>query len=79
MRHSSDFGPAGEIVAQACDRLTPGGKLVYGTCSICPEENWMQVETLCRTHHLIVTGEPLVIYPTYGGPDAFFGVVLQRA
>jgi 16S rRNA (cytosine967-C5)-methyltransferase len=49
----SDLGHLANLQArllnQGCERVRPGGKIVYSTCSIEPEENQMVVQGLLRT------------------------------
>jgi 16S rRNA (cytosine967-C5)-methyltransferase len=50
----------GEILAQAAPLVKPGGRLVYATCSILPEENQQQVEAFLSQNpafRLIPVGE----------------------
>ncbi len=52
------YGPSLEellaVQAEILDRvariLKPGGRLVYATCSLLPEENERQVEAFCQRH-----------------------------
>jgi 16S rRNA (cytosine967-C5)-methyltransferase len=39
-----------ELLSQAADVVSPGGLLVYSTCSLEPEENRAQVEGFLETH-----------------------------
>jgi 16S rRNA (cytosine967-C5)-methyltransferase len=38
------------LLRQGCERVRPGGKVVYSTCSIEPEENSQVVQTVLQTH-----------------------------
>ena len=40
----------GKILTQAAGLVKPGGRLVYATCSLLPEENERQVETFLAAH-----------------------------
>src|SRR3977135_164133 len=37
------------LMQQGCERVVPGGKIVYSTCSIEPEENRQVVDAVLRT------------------------------
>lgn len=39
-----------EILIQAAKLIKPGGRLVYSTCTLEPEENQAQVEWFCQNH-----------------------------
>lgn len=64
------------IFEKALSFLKPGGKIVYATCSILPQENEEQLEHFLKTYQLKLVGEPLKVIPSQGGMDGFFGVVL---
>jgi 16S rRNA (cytosine967-C5)-methyltransferase len=38
------------LLEAACDRIRPGGRVVYSTCSIEPEENQAIVAAFLQTH-----------------------------
>ena len=63
------------IFEQALRFVKPGGKIVYSTCSILPEENEQQVEHFLRTFPITLAKEPLKLLPENDGPDGFFGAV----
>jgi 16S rRNA (cytosine967-C5)-methyltransferase len=67
-----------QIFEKALSFLKPGGKIVYGTCSLLKEENQEQLEHFVKTYNLAVVGEPFMSLPSEGGMDGFFGVVLER-
>lgn len=82
------------ILAAASKLLKPGGRLVYATCSLLPQENRNIVEAFLETHadfalrpaneilaqHLIAldTGNCLQLLPHLHGTDGFFAAVLER-
>lgn len=66
-----------EIVAACCEYLKPGGRLVYATCSILPEENEAQIEFFFKTHSLIAE-KTVTFMPQEGGMDGFFAAVLHK-
>ncbi len=82
------------ILASASRLLKPGGRLVYATCSILPEENEAIVSGFLATHPEFEqksaadvlkqqdiacdTGEHLRLFPHKHGTDGFFAAVLER-
>ncbi|MBB5018356.1 16S rRNA (cytosine967-C5)-methyltransferase [Chitinivorax tropicus] len=82
------------ILAAAASLVKQGGRLVYATCSILPEENQQIVEAFLAAHpdfKLVSVGELLTqqkialemgdylqLYPQVHGTDGFFAAVLTR-
>lgn len=66
-----------DIVAAALEHLKPGGRLVYATCSLLPEENQAQVAYFLQNHPLQLEKE-LVLLPEEAGADGFFAAVLKK-
>ena len=82
------------ILASAASLLTPGGTLVYATCSLLQEENEAIVEAflaghpqfqlasateaLARAGVSLDTGSYLHLDPLHHGTDGFFAAVLER-
>jgi len=82
------------ILAAAARLLKPGGRLVYATCSVLPEENDGIVDAFLATHasfaerdvaalladaHVpLDTGPRLRLRPDVHGCDGFFAAVLER-
>lgn len=82
------------ILAAAAQLVKPGGRLVYATCSILPEENENIVghflegqegfrlanagEILTRQHIPLDTGRYLQLSPALHGTDGFFAAALER-
>ena len=82
------------ILAAASKLLKPGGRLVYATCSLLPEENRAIVDDFLSGHADFIlrpaseilaqqlipldTGECLQLLPQLHGTDAFFAAVLER-
>src|SRR5262249_8421708 len=78
----------------AASLLKPGGRLVYATCSVLPEENDAIVDGFVATHPefaqkdaaaelaragiAVDTGPRLRILPHRHGCDGFFSAVLER-
>lgn len=67
------------IFERALSFMKPDGRIVYGTCSILNEENQQQIDHFIRTYGLAVEGKIFQSWPSFGGMDGFFGVVLKRA
>ena len=83
--------PKQAMILDAAARLVkPGGRLVYATCSLLPDENGRQVAAfLARTPGFTLvpaaglspappTGDFLALTPLQHGTDGFFGAVLER-
>ena len=81
------------ILRAAAKLLKPGGRLVYATCSLLPEENEAIVEaflaeggyaresmdTLLAQHKLAIeAGDHLKLSPAAHGTDGFFAAVMTR-
>lgn len=97
---AEDVGLAGLLTLQAgildsAARLVrPGGRLVYATCSLLPEENEAQVEAFLAAHpefqvvplgevapQITESGRPdyLSLTPARNDTDGFFAAVMRRA
>jgi len=82
------------ILASAAGLVKPGGRLVYATCSVMPEENDAIVADFLAAHPdfergdaaaelaragiALNTGPTLVLLPHRHGCDGFFAAVLER-
>lgn len=82
------------ILASASRLLKPGGRLVYATCSVLPDENAAIVDAFLATHPDFVrlpanavlaqqsialdTGADLRLLPHVHGTDGFYAAVLER-
>jgi 16S rRNA (cytosine967-C5)-methyltransferase len=81
------------ILASAARLVRPGGRLVYATCSMLPEENEAQVATFLVAHpefhvlplrevapQLTASADPdyLSLTPARHDTDGFFAAVMQR-
>jgi 16S rRNA (cytosine967-C5)-methyltransferase len=82
------------ILESAATLLKPGGRLVYATCSVLPEENDAIVDAFLRAHPSFVerdvaaqlaesrvpldTGPRLRLLPHVHGCDGFFGAIVER-
>lgn len=82
-----------KLLAQAATMVKKGGRLVYSTCSLEPEENWEQVQAFLAKHKgfeldnlsdylpeevLIEDGKAYQTFPHKHGCDGHFGVRLTR-
>ncbi len=82
------------IFASAARLVKPGGRLVYATCSLLPEENEVQVAAFLAAHPAfrlvplgdvmpdiasISPGDFLSLTPACHDTDGFFAAVLERA
>ena len=83
------------ILKGAATLVKPGGRLVYATCSVLPEENEAIVAQflaahpdfsqgnvaadLARANIPLDTGPSLRLFPHVHGCDGFFAAVLERA
>ena len=82
------------ILASAARCVEPGGRLVYATCSLLPEENEAQIEIFLKNHPnfalvpvsevladrtaLEMSGPYLKLRPDIHGTDGFFAAVFDR-
>lgn len=65
------------IFEKALSFMKPDGRIVYGTCSLLPQENELQIQHFIKTYNLKIDGQIFQSFPTIGGMDGFFGVVLK--
>ena len=58
--------------------LKPGGRLVYSTCTINPEENSFLIERFLESHPELILVSQRQVYPSiqHSG-DGFYGAVLE--
>ncbi len=84
----------GAILAAAATLVKPGGRLVYATCSVLPDENEAIVDAFLAAHPdfapgnaaaelaragiALDTGATLKLLPHLHGCDGFFAAVLER-
>jgi len=82
------------ILASAATLVKPGGRLVYATCSVLPDENETIVAQflahhpafsagnvaadLARANIALDTGPTLKLFPHRHGCDGFFAAILER-
>lgn len=79
-----------EILDSACRMVKPGGRLVYATCSLLPQENENQIEAFLQAHGdfslapaqdgiaLESGGNYLKLTPAQHDTDGFFAAALVR-
>lgn len=67
------------LVASAAKAVRPGGRLVYSTCSLEPEENEQVVEALCREGGGWHQVEATTFLPAETGDDGGYAALLHRA
>jgi 16S rRNA (cytosine967-C5)-methyltransferase len=69
------------LLRRNAELVKPGGRLVYATCSVLPEENRAVVDAFLAEDDrfaLLAPSEELVLWPTPGGPDGFYAAALTR-
>ena len=67
-----------KMAAHALSLLKPGGKLVYSTCSLEPEENQQQIEWLCEQHAGATVERSVQRLPPRDTVDGAFAAVIRR-
>ncbi|PXF29685.1 16S rRNA methyltransferase [Pokkaliibacter plantistimulans] len=93
LRTNEDIGQLAElqlrILANLWSMLKPGGRLVYATCSVLPQENNRIIERFSRDHDDVQV-QPLQVdwgieqscgrqlFPTSQGHDGFFYALLHK-
>lgn len=68
-----------KIFEEALKYLAPGGKIVYATCSVLPEENDEQIAYFIKKYALKLSGIPFHSFPEKGGMDGFFAATLSKS
>ena len=66
------------ILQNASRFLKVGGRLVYSTCTVLPEENGENIEAFLKEHPQFQCLEQRTLYPDTDGTDGFYYAVLQR-
>lgn len=83
LRRDSDITELCQLQYQILTSIWPylktGGTLVYATCSILPDENYLQIERfLADTHDASLVGKITQFLPTMDGGDGFFYAKLNK-
>jgi 16S rRNA (cytosine967-C5)-methyltransferase len=65
------------LLSRACEKLAAGGRLVYSTCSIEPEENRAVVDAVLRDHPELMLLREIHHHPGHPA-DGGFQALLQR-
>lgn len=67
------------ILAAAAAVVRPGGRIVYSTCSLEPEENERQVQAFLAAHAEFRQEAEFVSFPPVSGMDGAYAARLRRA
>lgn len=65
------------IFEKALSFVKPGGRIIYGTCSILRQENEDQVEHFLKTYPIKAEGKTFQSIPKKGKMDGLFGFTFQ--
>ena len=67
-----------QILLASHKYVKTGGRLLYSTCTINPDENEKQVERICKELPFKLIGETHQLLPSKDNCDGFFYAVLER-
>lgn len=67
-----------DILESAYRMVKPGGRLVYATCSLLPEENEMQVASFLAAHADFTLKDSMRLTPAKDDTDGFFAALMTR-
>lgn len=98
LRRREDIEQLAEVQAAILDAcwtmLKPGGRLLYATCSVLPQENSEQIEAFAKRHAELANDVAVLsldkdwgtacnagrqLFPTPDGTDGFYFALLQKA
>lgn len=65
------------IISTVTNKLLPGGKIIYITCSVYSDENEINVNWFCENLPLKLEQQKYFQFSNDGG-DTLFGAVMQR-
>lgn len=68
----------GEILDAACRAVRVGGRLVYSTCTLLPEENGERIQAFLAAHGEFALLRERTLLPDTDGTDGFYFAVLER-
>lgn len=68
-----------QILSEYAKMVKPGGKLVYATCSILPQENAKQVELFLANNAEFSLVKQQTISPAQSGFDGFFMALIEKS
>lgn len=68
-----------EVLERAATLVKPGGRLIYGTCSVLPRENEDVVAGFLSCHPGFALRDTLRLAPHTDDTDGFYGAALERA
>lgn len=66
-----------DLLTQAAKLVTPGGRLVYATCSILPRENQLQITNFLKSNIAFTPLDKLELYPPQ--TDGFFAQCMRKS
>jgi 16S rRNA (cytosine967-C5)-methyltransferase len=67
------------LLSNAALMVRPGGRLVYSTCSVEPEENEEVARAFQEQHRAFVMGTSIRTWPHRHGTDGFFITIFENA
>ena len=67
-----------DILRNSANYVKEGGRLIYSTCTLLPEENERNVAAFLQENQEFALLEQRTLYPDVDGTDGFFFAVLER-
>lgn len=68
-----------KILETGCKYVKPGGRLVYSTCTINPNENELLIEKFLNAHKEFISEDEIKLSPLHNGYDGFYMNKLRKA